>query len=195
MFGLKFSPTYCWFSLDVDGLDSDGGFVGFTYGVMTDFRIARNYYLASGIEMSQRGGQFKFASPLPDTSFSTTTAKVKQRLQFVDIPISLKMKTKEIGYMRYYGSFGFLAGFLTAANYDIDFDDSSLPDDDKVKNKSDFGTFNFGLLLGAGLEYRFSGNTALTAGLQYHNAFVDIWSEGDGTLKSNYIALNLGIYF
>jgi hypothetical protein len=105
------------------------------------------------------------------------------------------MKTKEIGYMRYYGSFGFLAGFLTKANKDVDYSDSSIPDQDKQSNMSDYGTFNFGLLLGAGFEYKFSGNTALTAGVQYHNAFVDLLSEGNGTIKSNYIGLNIGIFF
>ena len=197
MFGLKLAPTYCWFSLESDELDSDGGYVGYTYGVMTDFRIATNYYLATGIEISQRGGKFKSQFPLPDTTFSFTPGTVTQRLQFVDIPVSLKMKTKEIGYMRYYGSFGFLTGFLIKANWDIDYESSAIPDIDKSSNMSYYGSFNFGLLLGAGFEYKFSGNTAFTAGLQYHNAFVDMLSEdaGDGTLKSSFVGLNLGIFF
>lgn len=192
MFGLKFTPSYCWFGIDTEGVEGDGGYIGYTYGIMTDFRIADNYYFASGIEISQRGGKYKYN--MIDTSLMNTKVEVTQRLQFVDIPFSLKLKTNEIGYTRYYGSFGFLGGFLVKANEDID-SDNNADDRDKRDNMSDFGSFNFGLLVGAGLEYNFSGNTAVTAGVQYHNAFVDIWSEDNAKLTSSFISLNLGIFF
>jgi Outer membrane protein beta-barrel domain len=118
-------------------------------------------------------------------------------LQFVDIPFSLKLKTNNIGYMRYYGQFGFLAGFMVKANQDVDFDENNFGYTDKTKrnNQSDFGFFNFGLNVGLGIEYNIAGNTDITVGLGYHNAFVDIWKEDDAKLTSNYLTLNFGVFF
>jgi len=196
MFGLKFTPSYSWFGLEREGYDTDGGYIGYTYGVMMDFRIADNYYFGTGVEISQRGGKYNTTKEViskdPDTF---ADAAVTQRLQFVDIPLSLKLKTNEIGYTRYYGTFGFLGGFLVKANKDIDYEIDIYEDKEKSGNMSTFGAFNFGLLVGAGLEYNFSGNTALTAGIQYHNAFVDIWSEDNAKMTSSYISLNLGLFF
>ncbi len=194
MFGLKFTPSYCWFGLDRENYEGDGGYIGYTYGIMMDFRIADNYYFATGVEISQRGGKYKSDSLVGENPPRYFKGEVTQRLQFVDIPFSLKLKTNEIGYTRYYGSFGFLSGFMVKANQDIDAENNS-EDRDKRDNMSDFGSFNFGLLVGAGLEYNFSGNTAITAGIQYHNAFVDIWSEDNAKMTSSFIALNLGLFF
>ena len=195
-FGLKFTPTYCWFKLDRTDYDTDGGYVGYIYGIMTDFRIADNYYFATGVEVSQRGGKYKSDNLiLNDDPLITEKGVVTQRLQFVDIPFSLKLKTNEIGYSRYYGTFGFLTGFTVKANQDIDFEDPTMEDRDKRDNMSDFGFFNFGLLVGAGMEYNFSGNTALSFGIQYHNSFVDVWDVQDAKINPNYIPLNLGLFF
>ncbi len=194
MFGLKFTPSYSWFGLDAEGVETDGGYIGYTYGVMMDFRLADNYYFGTGLEISQRGGKYSFDNVSGTIPPQTNKVDVTQRLQFVDIPLSLKLKTNEIGYTRYYGTFGFLGGFVVKANQDIDADDNA-DDRDKRDNMSDFGIFNFGLLVGAGLEYNISGNTSITAGLQYHNAFVDIWKADDAKLTSSYISLNLGIFF
>jgi len=196
MFGLKFTPSYSWFGLEREGYDTDGGYIGYTYGVMMDFRIADNYYFGTGVEISQRGGKYKSdQAVINENPRITTKAEATQRFQFVDIPLSLKLKTNEIGYTRYYGTFGFLGGFMVKANQDIEFEDPAYEDKTKRQNMSDFGSFNFGLLVGAGLEYNFSGNTALTAGIQYHNAFVDIWSEDNAKMTSSYISLNLGLFF
>lgn len=196
MFGLKFTPTYTWFGLDRENYDTDGGYIGYTYGIMMDFRIADNYYFATGVEISQRGGKYKSdKAVISENPLVTTKAEVTQRFQFIDLPFSLKLKTNEIGYTRYYGSFGFLGGVMVKANQDIEFENPAYEDKDKRDNQSDFGSFNFGLLVGAGLEYNFSGNTAVTAGIQYHNAFVDIWAIDNAKMTSSYISLNLGLFF
>ncbi|MBL0343372.1 MAG: outer membrane beta-barrel protein [Bacteroidetes bacterium] len=195
MFGLKFSPSYNWISIDRKGFDSDGGYIGYIYGIMTDFRISNtNYYFATGLEVSARGGKYK-SDLIEVQGRPDAKGKVTQRFQYLDVPITLKLKTKEIGYSKYYGAFGVIPGFLVKANRDVDFDDESYEDTEKSSNQSEFGFFNFGISLGAGMEYKFSGNSVINAGLTYHNSFVDVWSEKNATLNSNYISLNLGIFF
>ena len=108
-FGLKASPSYNWMKTDGTGLESDGGSIGLSYGLMTEFAISKNYAFATGLEITYRGGKYKYNS---DSSY-------KQMLQYVEVPIGLKLKTNEIGYIKYYGLFGILPGFLVKAKEDI----------------------------------------------------------------------------
>ncbi|HMT30679.1 MAG TPA: porin family protein [Bacteroidia bacterium] len=196
MFGLKFAPSYNWISIDRDGYDTDGGYVGYIYGIMTDFRISNtNYYFSTGLEVSARGGKYK-STEIEVQGRPNAAGTVTQRFQYLDVPLSLKLKTKEIGYSKYYGNFGVIPGLMTKANRDIDFDNDNLySDQEKAGNMSEFGFFNFGILLGAGMEYKFSGNSVINVGLTYHNSFVDVWTVKKATLNANYISLNLGIFF
>jgi hypothetical protein len=192
-FGFKLTPTYNWMTIDRDGYEAKGGYIGYTYGIMMDFKIAKNYFFSTGLEYAARGG--KFESDSLQYGLTTTSGEVTQRLAFIDIPLALKLKTNEIGYSRYYASFGLMPGFLVKANQDIDYENSAYEDRDKRQNSSDFGFFNLGLNVGLGWEYRFSGNTALTVGLGYHNGFIDLWSEDNAKMTTNFLTLNLGMFF
>lgn len=194
MFGLKFCPSFNWLSIDRAGYSSDGGYLGYVFGVMTDFRITDNYYFATGIEASQRGGKYKYDG-IPGLGSDSAIRKVTQRLQYLDIPVALKLKTNEIGYSKYYGSFGVIPGFLIKANNDIDYNSNMYVGSKKSSNMSDFGFFNFGFLVGLGMEYKFSGNSAINVGLNYQNSVVDVWSTKKATMKPHYVALNIGLFF
>jgi len=189
-FGLKATPTLCWLRVDAEGVKNDGIRIGFTYGLTTEFRIAKNYAFATGVDVSYRGGKYRV-----DLG-SLGELKVTQRLQYLDVPIALKLKTNEIGYIKYYGSFGFLPGVLIKANQDVDSPNTSLiPNSSKRSNQSDFSAFNMGLVVGGGLEYNVGGSTSFTAGLVYNNGFIDIWDMKDAQMNTDYITLNLGILF
>ncbi len=195
MFGLKFAPSFNWFALDRTGYSSDGVYLGYIYGVVTDFRIAQNYYFSTGLEASQRGGKYKSNILKVNDNDVLADGKVTQRLHYLDIPVALKLKTNEIGYSKYYGKFGVIPGFLTKANRDVDYSNAAIPDVDKGSNMKDFGLFNMGIILGAGMEYKFSGNSALNVGINFQNSFIDVWSEKDAKISPNYISIDLGLFF
>jgi|TARA_B110000037_G_scaffold44397_1_gene54554 hypothetical protein len=107
----------------------------------------------------------------------------KYTVNYVNIPIVLKLKTSEIGYFTYYGEFGGSIGLKTGALVDdriIPFSyssDSLSPIIDRSYILEDIdiskGTqpVRFGLNLGAGAEYSLSGTTALFFQLNW-NYFV-----------------------
>ncbi|HEX5001123.1 MAG TPA: porin family protein [Bacteroidia bacterium] len=182
--GLKATPIVYWGTVDDNVLESDGARVGFTYGLMTDFHIDRSYFFSTGLDISSRGFKAKAGD-----------IKIVQRLKYIDIPVALKLKTKEMGYMTYYGLFGFLPGFLIGANQDIE---SPAYSEKKRSNQSDFSFFNAGILVGLGVEYNIGGSTILTGGLTYNNSFTDAFEPKEGNdakIKSNQISLNLGVFF
>jgi hypothetical protein len=123
--------------------------------------------------------------------------------QYVELPITLKLMTNEIGYITYYGQIGFGAAFNISAKSDYDVYDpatksvTSFTDEDVMDHTN---PFKASLILGAGLQYNFSGNTSLLIGLTYNNGFTNILkdvtvNETELKAKQDYLELTLGMYF
>ncbi|MFN5325425.1 MAG: porin family protein [Bacteroidota bacterium] len=193
-FGLKASPAFSWLRVDAEGLEKDGGRLGLSYGLMTEFAISKNYSFSTGLEIAYRGGKYS-------TSDMNGKIAVLQKLQYVEIPIGLKLKTNEIGYITYFGHFGALPGVLVRARYDVDYESElSGSDANDIGNQSYFYAINAHLNVGAGIEYNIGGSTSLTAGIYYNNGLMDVYkgpkdSDISAQLRTDAIVLNLGIFF
>ena len=201
-FGLKASPTINWLRVDEEGWESDGSRIGMSYGLMTEFAITKNYAFATGLEINYRGG--KYVGPIIgiDGAGNQTIeeAIITQKLQYVEIPLGLKLKTNEIGYITYYGLFGALPGFLVKAKQNVDFEKPTIEDKENNGNQSMFYAINAHLNVGAGIEYNLGGNTSLTAGIHYNNGLLDIYKgpkdqDLSAQLRTDAIVLNIGIFF
>ena len=107
-----------------------------------------------------------------DTVFKLTSRNYK--LSYINIPLILKLKTKEIGYLTYFGEFGANLGVKTKSSVTENKFKKVWVDENGGFNhsssESDAGEFNFddgtqliraGVCLGAGAEYNFSGSTSL----------------------------------
>jgi|JI10StandDraft_1071094.scaffolds.fasta_scaffold45428_4 hypothetical protein len=184
-FGLKITPSMAWIKPDNKDIEREGYKLGFSYGVQTEFRIQENYAIASGVQVAYRGGKLKLVY---DDSLNIPDAVVNYKLQYVEIPMALKMKTNEFNKIRYYGMFGLSPGFIIRAKYDTD-------DEDDIDAKKDINVFNVNMLIGAGLEYTISGSTALTGGIEFNNGFFDVFDGKDAKGVSNYLGLNIGVLF
>lgn len=192
--GLGISPTINWFKTSSDGIAADGNTVGFSYGLLTDFNFGENYALASGILINTFGGK------LVETDTSINVSNVNYHIQSILVPITIRMKTKEIGYLRYYGQFGFNPEFVINANADVETQGGASQSDVGVMDR--VGNFNFSLVLGIGIMYNISGTTNLILGLSYNNGFIDVLDGSAGASNdvekkatTKQIALNLGVLF
>jgi hypothetical protein len=221
-FGLKGVPNISWMKPDATNLESDRPGLRFGYGLMTEFALSDNYYFATGVEVITAGGSMNYldSAYYITTSNPADTFRVGRRnynLQYLNIPLTLKMRTNEIGYMRYFGQFGLDIGFRTkATSRDRDLT-GTFRDSDITK---DAQLFRVAMNLGIGAEYTLIGNTALVVSVNYNNGFTNAlrresrdlmanpWATGadDKELKqnrrhvqqkatSNFVALNVGILF
>ena len=163
--GLRLAPSLAWLKSNTSGVDSDGSNMGFSYGVITDYNFADNYAIGTGIDISYKGGALK----------APGINAVKYELQYLEIPLTLKMKTNAIGSFIYYGQFGFAGNF-------------------NLKSNEDINPIGVSMIIGAGIEIPITGKTALTGGLFFNNGFTDI-IKGEGKAISNYLGLNIGILF
>lgn len=214
--GLQFNPSISWLQTNTVGYNNDGTKLGFSYGLSLEYFMSKNYLFSSGFNILNTGGSLSYgASPLEINE--------KFKIKYIEIPLLLKLRTNEIGYLTYYGQFGFNAGF----NFNSK---SKYKNLSGVSSTTSVGTtedryddvetsfLNLSLVIGAGVEYNLSGNTTLALGITYNNGFINqldakvfeydangvplinssgdpVYSEKEASANLNYIALNIGIYF
>ena len=117
--GLGISPTVNWMKTSSNGIGSDGTKLGFSYGLLTDFNFGENYALATGIFINNFGG--KTIETYGNTSGNPYNVNYNYKFQSILIPITLRMRTNEIGYLKYYGQFGFNPELIINSKADISF--------------------------------------------------------------------------
>lgn len=215
-FGLKAASNLGFVTPGNKSISGDGVNLGFAYGIMGDFYFRPNYGLNVELLMSNANANLKVLNDqrfTGDTSGQTVTdLGYEYNLQYIEIPISIKFRTKEIGDLTYWGNLGFSPGFLLNAKANLT---GTLPqyasDNDPVNFNVNEGEgdafttdnfddkvflFRFPLIIGGGVEYKLAGNTILQGGLRYSNSFTDMLvKDKTANAKNNYVALSVGILF
>lgn len=188
-FGLKVAPTLAWLKSETKSVENDGAKLGFAYGLMADYNFSKNYALGTGVEVSYRGGKSKQEVDILGTK---QTFKQSLTLQYIEIPVTMKLKTNEIGYITYFGKFGFAPGLNIKAKADNEV--NGVKEED-VSVKSNINSFNLSFLAGIGAQYSLGGKTAVLMGITFNNGFLDI-DDTEGTkATSSFLALDLGVMF
>lgn len=193
--GLTFEPCINWMKSNSSGLESNGNMFGFNYGLLADFSFGENYAYSTGILISNAGYKLKQDFKSDSTSYSIED---NLKIQSVRMPVLLKMMTKEIGYLRYYGLFGFQFDYVYSATSDQRVNGG--PEKSDVDVRADVSDVNLSLSLGLGILYNLSGTTNFMAGISFNNGFIDMLEGSSGSgdeLKANtrQLTLNLGVLF
>lgn len=210
-FGLKLAPNISWQRPDVKGLTSDGSKVGYTFGLNMEFPVGANgnYRFATGLLLNNAGGKLKqdyTYTEAGSTNVLATELEQDLLLRYIELPLTMKLMTNEIGYIRYFGQIGFGAAFNIRAKGDFDqpvIDNGAVTGFTKLEDediKDDIQPFKASLIIGAGMEYNFSGSTSIQIGVLYNNGFTNTLKDAelDGkTAKSfqDYLELNLAVFF
>lgn len=212
-FGIYAQGSFGWLNPENQKKYSQGS-LGFGYGWGFDVEINfnRNTTLRTGLNLSTFKAGLNYYNP--DLTLSNETYYVldanenyvnwsgttppegdlyqlfnrKYNVNYVNVPIILKLKTNEIGYFTYYGEFGATLGFKTKALVDdeikpleYNLSDSTFENSLSLNQKlyildvnADKSTqpIRFGLNLGAGAEYNLSGNTSFFFQLNW-NYFIN----------------------
>jgi hypothetical protein len=200
-FSIFANPCFNWLQSDLKTVQSGSISLGFDAGLTVDKFFADYYAISSGVSIGSAGGNLKYTGPTAGffnfkshgkTIKVPNNTTIKFKLQYITIPIGLKFKTKEIGYLTYFAHLGLTTQMNIKAIGTSSDANSSLADDN-ISDEINF--FNLGYHIGAGAEYSIGGNTALVFGLTYTNGFVDITSSSGDKITTASIALRLGILF
>ena len=190
-FGLHFSPNIGWVSPTTNGYAKDGTGLNYGFGLDAEFGLGsgENYAIATGIGGTNISGSF-----ITDGQ----SEKIDIKSKYIDIPLAIKLKTNQIGYMTYFGKFGLSNAILIGA-------DSEQGEETNKEFHKNMIPVRSGLLVGFGAEYNISGNTNIMFGIDFNNGFTGIFkkdafktSTGEDVkikAKNSLISLNLGIFF
>nr|NQU94182.1 PorT family protein [Bacteroidota bacterium] len=213
-FGLKVAPNVGWLSPDSDDYESDGSVAGFSWGFISDFTITENYFVGTGFNISYLNGKLKYPSEMfldDDTIPTPGTLKRKYNFRYIDVPLTLKMKTNQFNSLQFYGQIGFSLGFniKTKASdvftYKIEDEMgdeyTSISDESSITDETTF--LHGSLVLGGGLEYYIDNSTSIIVGLTYYNGLSNVLKGEnkafdppiDQKAIPHFIELTLGVIF
>ena len=201
--GLKASPSLAWMRPDTEDYAREGIRLGFSYGLLAEFLLAEQYGFATGIHVSYFGGKLSFPiEEVVDNQLYREKERI-YRLQNLEIPFTLKMKTREVGYNTYYAQFGFGGSINLKSTADDMFyaqDGSSISRND-INIYEEVPMLRVSMILGAGTEYSLGGNTSLVGGVTFNNGFTNIL-KGEDSLsdrkkyaRANYLEVTIGVLF
>jgi len=199
--GFQVRPSIDWFTPNTDGVDLDAIRVKFGYGLMAEYAFTNNYAITFGIEHRMSGAALSFTDAAYKMGTDHTNNDVLRlnsrvyRMDYVNVPITLKLMTNEIGYMTYFGQFGVDFSFLASAkalDKGVFITDSTLTvqefDPQDIHSKSSIA--NIKLNIAAGAEWNFSGNTSLVFSVSYHHGFIDVIRDPDNINDQNLFKLS-----
>ncbi|MFP4288004.1 MAG: porin family protein [Bacteroidales bacterium] len=203
--GLHASPSLSWFKPDTEEYTSEGIRVGVSYGLLSEFLLAEQYSFATGISVRYQGGilQYPTAETINDQEY--LEKERTYRLQNLEVPLTLKMKTREIGYNTYFAVFGFGGSVNLRSKADDQF---IHPDPDMtgisrtdLDIKSEIPLFRISMIMGIGFEHSLGGNTSIVTSVNFNNGFTNNLKGVNRQLDkkqnaiSNFVELNVGILF
>lgn len=194
-FSVHADPQFAWLSSDEDNLVPDGSILHINTGLNMDLFFDKNYAFAMGFGINNLGGNLSYADSSVlvskgDTLMVMPGQTVKHNLQYLDIPIGLKLKTEELGY----GTFFLQIGLNPMVNINAHVTEKG-GSFEKENIRESTHLFNLGYHVGIGIEYRLGGSTAAIGGIRWSSGLTDVTDSDKATVTMKAISIHLGILF
>ncbi len=194
-FSVHADPQFAWFSSDDDNVVPEGSIFHVQTGLQMDLFFDKNYAFSLGFGINNMGGNLRYSDSTEfinktDTIFATPGQIVRHNLQYLDLPLGLKLKTEELGYATFFLELGF--------NPMININASGTTKDglfDKESIREEIHLFNLGYHAGIGVEYRLGGSTAAIGGIRWSSGLTDVTDNDKATITLNALSIHLGILF
>ncbi len=113
---------------------------------------------------------------------------------YINIPLGIRMRTRQIGYISIFSDAGFDPGFLARGTV-------SIPSEniEKELGSKEIRKFNLGAHLQVGAEYSLGGSTFMIFGLAYEHGLSDVTIDNEGQPDdksgNRIIRFRLGLFF
>lgn len=197
--GLSFSvvvdPQISWMNSDSRRVERDGTNFGIGGGLVMDNYFQENYAFSTGLLIGTTGGTLKYLDSL-EFQFAGTRdtlpagTSVRYKMQYLTIPISLKLKSNEIGYIKFYAHLGINSHINLKATGEVP---SAGINGEDIRDEVGFFTMSY--FIAAGIEYSLGGNTALLAGVYWTSGIWDVTKNPEYRAHVSSIGLRTGVKF
>jgi hypothetical protein len=195
-FGFFLNPTLSWMTSNDNRIKREGSNLGIKIGTIADFYLGDNFGITTGLGLAlNQGGTLRHdigGKLLGNTDIESVEdgqlpdgTEIKYNLQYIEVPLALKLYTDETNGKQYFVQFPILnLGINVRATGDIEGgsgSDAVMEED--INIRSDVPTFNlsFGLNIGMIIESEGTFNYVVAAG--YQRSLTDV-TKNDG-VKNN----------
>ncbi len=222
-FGVYIAPNLSWMH-PTAGKSDDGQFIvkgngsrmGYSWGIAAEYFFAENYGIATGFQLNTTGG--KILTQNTDTVAVPRTVRetdFEYIAQYLEIPFGLKLRSDEIGKLRFFGQIGLSLGINIGkkVNYTVVYQDANNTEQtvegekEKLVGSLTMAPAMLQMNVGAGIEYAIGGKMSFYTGVFFNNGFLPdatrpdkfgLGYEGsftDGNTRLNNVALRIGLFF
>jgi hypothetical protein len=233
-FGLRLNPQPSWYASNDKNTTPSGAIFGYGFGLNVEYRFSEVASLLTGLGGDFEGGKIKyrldpvnnfqvcyfkndedaFIQPKNNSAINelkksgNTVYLLKDRKinsTFVTLPVILKLSTKDINGLKYFGLIGVEIGFRIKAQASDNFyevrkylsdttfevmSNATMKDIDIGKDGS-LVPLRLGLNVGAGVEYRLAGSTSFFASVNYFNSLTNFMRSDSKYLMTNWQTIEL----
>ena len=200
--GLMVSPTITgnrFIAEDRYNFEKENSSLRLGVGVVADYFFAQNYAFSTGLVYRSKGSEISYNYTREDAGGSTVTTRGKDdiSLQYIELPVTLKLFTNEVapGTIAYFQVGGSLNTKVAAQ-----VNNKKVIDGDKVGKR--FNIFEADALLGGGVEFQMGQSTKIFGGITYHRGLTDIddyyekqLGDKNIALKNNGVSVDVGVKF
>lgn len=216
-FGLRIDPSINWYKVDNEKkFENAGSSLGFGWGLHTEIKLSDNasWTNAIGLFYDKGNVNYKVSSSTGDSVYyllnaddelvefpsdtsttfpnGTNVYRLGTRgftVNYAHLQTCIKMKTKEIGYITYFGQFGLNLGIKTKARSNDDSEvlgTSSFTSitKEKIDITKDAAFMKLGINIGFGLEFNVSGSTSAFACVSYNHGFTNAVNKKSDFLRT-----------
>lgn len=195
-FSIFADPQVSWFTSDTKKFEPNGAIGGFNIGFTTEKYFADRYAIFTGLSINNIGGNLKYKEigyklETRDATYDVAPgSNVKMKAQFLNIPLGLKFKTNEIGYLSFFAHLGVSGSVKLKA---VVWEDANNIDKETITKQ--FQPVFASYFIGAGIEYSLGSSSSLQTGITYSNGMTKTFKAGYGTISNGSLSLRIGIVF
>lgn len=184
--GLYFAPTVNFIQTNNSNIETNSN-LGVVYGYALEMSLNQNHYLETGFSISYKGGDMtetistEMTNPLSGAiTTATTTTTNDYKVEYITIPIFVKMRSREVGYLHYFARIG------PSMNFKIK---DLITSEDKARRIS----LDLSIFLGA--EYSLGGKTSIASSLFYTNNISNSINNKNKKALFHQLGIRLGFLF
>jgi len=197
-FGIHADPLVGWFSSDNNAIIGKGVGAGFNFGLEFNKYFHENYAFSTGVSLITAGGTLSSSSPITLDLKNPITispgSKMVYKIQYLAIPIGLKLKSNQIGYISLFTNIGLDPKFVLGGNIEVP--SQNIP---KENANNELNRLSVGYHVVGGIEYSLGGTTSVVVGINFDSNFTNIIKKSankpTAKILHKMLGLRLGLNF
>ncbi len=164
-----------WMVPKTEGYSKGGSRFAYSYGLLVDYNFTKNYTFSSGIGFNSLGGKLSYKTDTTRTPMEEGDMTRTYRINYLEIPTMLKLKTNQMGYLTYFTQLGLRHNFRLSSFSDDEFTPTgkATENTENVDMIDHTGFYRLSLNIGIGAEYAISQTFSAFGYIEYDNGLTN----------------------